>query len=38
MVPQMFCIPGMTAYRALFDVLGIPYLGNPARGDGRRRR
>jgi D-alanine-D-alanine ligase len=30
MVPQMFCIPGMTAYRALFDELGIPYLGNPA--------
>ena len=27
-VPQMFCIPGMTAYRALFDVLGIPYVGN----------
>ena len=29
MVPQMFCLPGMTAYRALFDVLGIPYIGNP---------
>ncbi|MCV7419594.1 D-alanine--D-alanine ligase [Mycobacterium yunnanensis] len=28
-VPQMFCLPGMTAYRALFDVLKIPYLGNP---------
>lgn len=28
MVPQMFCLPGMTAYRGLFDVLGIPYLGN----------
>jgi D-alanine-D-alanine ligase len=28
-VPQMFCLPGMTAYRALFEVLGIPYLGNP---------
>lgn len=27
-VPQMFCVPGMTAYRALFDVLGIPYVGN----------
>ncbi len=27
-VPQMFCVPGMTAYRAVFDVLGIPYLGN----------
>ncbi len=30
MVPQMFCRPGMTTYRALFDELGIPYLGNPA--------
>ena len=29
MVPQMFCLPGMTSYRALFDVLGIPYVGNP---------
>lgn len=29
-VPQMFCVPGMTHYRALFDVLGIPTLGNPA--------
>jgi D-alanine-D-alanine ligase len=28
MVPQMFCLPGMTSYRALFDVLGIPYVGN----------
>lgn len=30
MVPQMFCLPGMTSYRALFDVLGIPYIGSPA--------
>ncbi len=30
MVPQMFCLPGMTEYRALFDVLEIPYLGNRA--------
>ncbi len=30
MVPQMFCIPGMTQYRSLFDLLGIPYLGNTA--------
>jgi D-alanine-D-alanine ligase len=29
-VPQMFCMPGMTSYRALFDVLGIPYVGNTA--------
>ena len=28
MVPHMFCIPGMTYYRGLFDLLGIPYLGN----------
>lgn len=28
MVPQMFCLPGMTAYRALFDVLNIPYPGS----------
>ena len=29
-VPQMFCLEGMTAYRALFDVLAIPYVGNSA--------
>ena len=29
MVPQMFCLPGMTSYRALFDVLSIPYVGSP---------
>ncbi len=28
MLPQMFCVPGMTAYRALFDLLNIPYVGN----------
>ena len=27
-VPQMFCRPGMTTYRALFDLLAIPYVGN----------
>ena len=27
-VPQLFCLPGMTSYRALFDVLGVPYVGN----------
>jgi len=27
-VPQMFCIPGMTTYRSLLDLLGIPYVGN----------
>ncbi|MDP5339495.1 MAG: D-alanine--D-alanine ligase, partial [Nodularia sp. (in: cyanobacteria)] len=29
-LPQMFCIPGMTYYRALFDLLKIPYVGNTA--------
>jgi D-alanine-D-alanine ligase len=29
-LPQMFCIPGMTSYRALLDVLGIPFVGNSA--------
>jgi len=29
-IPQMFCIPGMTQYRSLFDLLSIPYVGNPA--------
>ena len=29
MVPQMFCLPGMTSYRGLFDLLRIPYVGNP---------
>ena len=27
-IPQMFCLPGMTSYRALFDVLHIPFVGN----------
>ncbi len=27
-LPQMFCIPGMTEYRTLFDLLNIPYVGN----------
>lgn len=27
-VPQMFCICGMTSYRRLLGVLGIPYIGN----------
>ncbi|WP_410634909.1 D-alanine--D-alanine ligase [Amycolatopsis sp. cmx-4-83] len=27
-VPQMFCVPGMTAYRALLELLGLPYIGN----------
>lgn len=28
MLPQMFCLSGMTHYRALFDLLQIPYIGN----------
>ena len=28
MVPQMFCLPGMTTYRSLFELLGTPYVGN----------
>lgn len=28
-VPQMFCLPGMTSYRALVELLGLPYVGNP---------
>ncbi|MEM6447514.1 MAG: D-alanine--D-alanine ligase [Cyanobacteria bacterium P01_D01_bin.123] len=27
-LPQMFCLSGMTHYRALLDLLGIPYIGN----------
>ncbi len=27
-LPQLFCIPGMTSYRGLLEVLGLPYLGN----------
>jgi D-alanine-D-alanine ligase len=30
MVPQMFCIPGMTQYRGLFELLKIPFVGNSA--------
>jgi D-alanine-D-alanine ligase len=27
-LPHMYCIPGMTHYRALFDLLKIPYMSN----------
>ncbi|MEL6469965.1 MAG: D-alanine--D-alanine ligase [Cyanobacteria bacterium J06623_4] len=27
-LPQMFCLPGMTEYRALLQLLQIPYVGN----------
>jgi D-alanine-D-alanine ligase len=31
MVPHMFCVPGMTSYRALFeDLLGVPVVGSDA--------
>mmetsp|Transcript_103613 Transcript_103613/g.270605 ORF Transcript_103613/g.270605 Transcript_103613/m.270605 type:complete len:363 (-) Transcript_103613:517-1605(-) len=29
-VPHMFCLPGMTTYRALFDAIGTPLVGNDA--------
>ena len=29
-LPQMYCLTGMTQYRALLDVLEIPYMGNSA--------
>jgi len=29
-VPHMFCLPGMTTYRALFDAMKIPLVGNDA--------
>ncbi|MGB3456745.1 MAG: hypothetical protein WBG08_08580 [Litorimonas sp.] len=29
-LPQMFCRTGMTAGRALFDLLGLPFIGNDA--------
>ncbi|MGF1535955.1 MAG: D-alanine--D-alanine ligase [Elainellaceae cyanobacterium] len=28
-LPHMFCVPGMTQYRSLFDLVGLPYIGNP---------
>ena len=37
-VPQMFCLPGMTTYRALFDLLGHPLRRQHPRRDGARRR
>jgi D-alanine-D-alanine ligase len=30
MVPHMFCLPGMTTYRAMFDALEVPIVGNDA--------
>lgn len=29
-VPHMFCLPGMTSFRGLFDTMNIPIVGNPA--------
>ena len=28
-VPHLFCVAGMTNYRALLELLNIPYIGNP---------
>ena len=28
-VPHLFCVAGMTNYRALLELLNIPYVGNP---------
>jgi len=28
-VPQMFCLPGMTSYRRLLSALRLPFIGNP---------
>jgi D-alanine-D-alanine ligase len=30
MVPHMYCLSGMTRFRALFEMMGIPYVGNEA--------
>lgn len=30
MVPHMFCLPGMTTFRALFEAMGVPIVGNTA--------
>jgi D-alanine-D-alanine ligase len=29
-VPHMFCLPGLTDFRALFETMGIPVVGNTA--------
>lgn len=29
-LPQLFCRPGMTTYRALLDAVGVPFVGNTA--------
>lgn len=29
-LPQLFCLPGMTTYRSLLDLLGVPFVGNRA--------
>ena len=29
-IPQMFCLAGMTHFRSLSDLLGVPMVGNPA--------
>ncbi len=29
-LPQMFCLPGMTSYRSLLHALDLPFIGNPS--------
>jgi D-alanine-D-alanine ligase len=29
-LPQLFCRPGMTTYRSLLDLAGVPFVGNTA--------
>ena len=29
-LPQLFCRPGMTTYRSLLDLVGVPFVGNTA--------
>lgn len=33
-VPHMFCYPGYTSYRSMFDPLNIPYIGTQAEIQG----
>jgi D-alanine-D-alanine ligase len=33
-VPHMFCYPGYTSFRSMFDMLNIPYIGTAAEMQG----
>ena len=33
-VPHMFCYPGYTSFRSMFDMLNIPYIGTSAEMQG----